>query len=139
MLPLQKGFDRSHAFFVHSPLMRLLVVVLAILLPVVAFSFDPNLDPTAQADKGTRFCLGCHDGSVVPSVVNAGHPIDIDYLQAQMLSRGKLKNIGLLDPAIKLDNGLVGCPSCHISTSQLQSKVVMPTVGSQLCFGCHLL
>lgn len=119
--------------------MRLLVIVTAILLPVLAFSFDPNLDPAAQADKETRFCLGCHDGSVVPSVVTTGHPIDIDYLQAQVLSRGKLKNIGLLDPAIKLDNGLVGCPSCHISTSQLQSKVVIPTVGSQLCFACHVL
>lgn len=111
----------------------------AMLLPALAFSFDPNLDPTAQADKGTRFCLGCHDGSVVPSVVNAGHPIDIDYLQAQMLSRGKLKNISMLDPAVKLEDGLVGCPSCHLSTSQLQSRLVITNIGSRLCFSCHNL
>ncbi len=129
---------------------------LIMLLPVGAFPFDPQLDFPARIDRGSRFCLGCHDGTLARNIIDSvwgkftgqtpvafcrdkGHPIEIDYRRAQIASRGLLKDPFLIDPATKLENGLVGCTSCHSPDSQLPAKLVMSNGGSRLCFSCHNL
>lgn len=137
-------------------IMRSFIFFLAMLPAVLAFSFDPQLDMSIQLSQGSRFCLGCHDGTVGPNIFNniwgqftgttpgafcleKGHPIEIDYRLAQITSKGRLRDPSLIDPAVKLENGLVGCTSCHDPNSQLQKKLVMSNTGSRLCFSCHNL
>jgi predicted CXXCH cytochrome family protein len=65
------------------------------------------------------------------------HPVGVDYRMAQLKSGAKLRDPLFLDPAVKLENGLVGCTSCHDANSELPAKLVMLNTGSRLCFACH--
>jgi predicted CXXCH cytochrome family protein len=132
-----------------------LILLLLILFPRSGLTFDPQLGATVQQAKGSRFCLGCHDGTIAPNVVNtwqpfgglappnfclqSSHPIEIDYNLARLRSKGRLRHPSSFDPAVKLESGMVGCTSCHSPDSQLQKKLVMINSGSRLCFVCHNL
>ncbi|MFQ5849882.1 MAG: cytochrome c3 family protein [Candidatus Binatia bacterium] len=137
-----------------------LVFVLAIFLPTPGLPFDPRGDSGVKVNQGSHGCLGCHDGTLATNIIGLGfngkaeiflagaatnsyldgsHPVGIDYRQAQLRSRGRLKDPSLLDPAVKLENGQVVCTSCHDPDSQLRAKLVMRNTGSRLCFSCHNL
>lgn len=136
--------------------MGLLILILAILLPIEGFPFDPQFGLTVQINKGTRLCLECHDGTLAPNILNnirgefrgvtpaafcleKGHPVAVDYRLAVTASKGRLRDPALIDPAVKLEDGRVGCTSCHDPNSQLRAKLVMSNSGSRLCFSCHNL
>ncbi|MFQ5552175.1 MAG: cytochrome c3 family protein [Thermoplasmata archaeon] len=107
--------------------------------------------------ESSRACLECHDGSLAPNVLNFpsgpsgngtpwtfcrldspgfNHPIGIDYLSRQAQSGGRLKPIGF---ALRLENGKIGCVTCHDSASSLPAKLAMSNDRSALCLTCHNL
>lgn len=110
-------------------------------------------DAGMPIDGVSRGCLSCHDGSIGSTeTVTVGtweqgipitrfdsrdsHPIGVDYLRASVRRRG-LRPLGLLNPAIKLIDGKVGCSSCHNLFSKEPHKLVMSNSGSRLCLACH--
>jgi predicted CXXCH cytochrome family protein len=109
-------------------------IVLLFSSPSIAF------DPAGQvpANAASRYCEACHDG-VIASATRLTHPIGVDYLLSQFKSRGKLRDISQLSRDIRLDDGRVGCLSCHSADSQNQAKLVTSNAGSGLCFACHNL
>lgn len=154
------SFSISH----RMPAMRVIIVfllfVLAVLIPYSAFPFESERNSPNHFNKGSRFCLGCHDGTLASNVMNenfltfganskgvppdhfdrsSDHPVGIDYRLAQLRSRGRLKDLSMLDPAIKLEDGYVSCTSCHNPNSPLRARLVMSNSGSRLCFSCHNL
>ena len=119
-------------------LLRFLLSSILVLWPVWCRAFDPAASTEFSLAQGTSYCLGCHDG-VLATAVHQSHSVDIDYLLAQMKSRGKLKPPAVLDPAIYLKDGQFVCTSCHHPESPQQSKLVMNNDGSKLCLACHNL
>ena len=65
-----------------------------------------------------------------------GHPVGVDYAYAQTTSE-TLKPALLLDAALRLENGKVGCVSCHDAFSRLAGQLVVDNRGSALCLSCH--
>jgi predicted CXXCH cytochrome family protein len=65
--------------------------------------------------------------------------LGMDYRFAQLKSRGKLKDVSQLHPAMQFDDGRVGCLSCHNPDSPLKAKLVASNAGSRLCMFCHEL
>ncbi len=137
-----------------------LVLMLVILHPHSGLPFESYGDFSAIFNQGSRHCLGCHDGTLASNVVSQdlnafsgafqgttasisstdrGHPVGIDYRLAQLKSRGRLREPSSIDPAVKLENGQVGCTTCHDPNSPLRGKLVISNTGSRLCFSCHNL
>lgn len=120
---------------------RSLVFVLAISVPasILPFALEGKSDLIVSQD--THSCMGCHDGTLAGNItsLDRSHSVGIDYRLAQIKSRGRLRDPSLLDPAVKLENGQVGCTSCHDPDSQLRARLVMSNGGSRLCFSCHNL
>ena len=135
-----------------------LLSILILVLPPSGFSFDTWGNPASQNNQDSRFCLGCHDGTIAPNIISQdlrtiwgnfggempkgfclerGHPVGIDYQTALLRSKGRLKQPSLFDAAVRLENGQVSCTSCHDPNSQLPKKLVMQNSGSRLCFSCH--
>ena len=118
-----------------SVLMRSLPTVLgAILLLVTSHSIA--FDDASSFLALSADCQSCHDGVIAPDI-RMTHPIGIDYRWAQLRSRGKLKDISQLDPGIALEDGRIGCLTCHQRESRFQAKLIMSNAGSALCFSCH--
>jgi predicted CXXCH cytochrome family protein len=117
---------------------RFLVLVTLILIAMPGYSFPPPGKFEVEVTQGSKFCLGCHD-VVAEKKMSTSHPVDIDYQAAQANSKGRLKSISQLDPAIKLEKGKVACTSCHDPNSGLPAKLVMSTAESRLCVACHNL
>ena len=118
-----------------SAMVLLRVLVMGMILSVSAYSiaFD---DTSNDFSLVSHDCQSCHDGVIAPDV-RLKHPIDVDYRLAQMKSQGKLKDISQLAPSIALENGRIGCLSCHRPESSIQAKLIMSNAGSALCFSCH--
>lgn len=145
--------------FWSSLLSCLLTCALVALYASPALPFENHGNIKGEMLRGSRFCLTCHDGTIGRNILSQvfsqggnfqgdmpgdfcldrGHPVAVDYLPASLKSRGRLKHPSRLDPAVKLENGQVGCTSCHDSNSQLRAKLVMSNSGSRLCFSCHNL
>ncbi|MFQ5852540.1 MAG: cytochrome c3 family protein [Candidatus Binatia bacterium] len=123
---------RLHRFFECT------LLVIVILYPLAGLSFDPAASTEFSIDQGSGYCLGCHDGTLA-SAVHHSHPVDVEYLLAQIKSNGKLKDLSQLDPVIFLKDDRVVCTSCHHPDSQLQAKLVITNDGSRLCISCHNL
>ena len=95
-------------------------------------------------------CQACHDGiigedghwSAQPQIASdgrdRGHPVGVEYSGAQMRS-ATLMTVTLLDPAIGLEDGTVGCSSCHDALSRIPKQLVIDNRGSALCLACHRL
>ncbi|MFQ5849883.1 MAG: cytochrome c3 family protein [Candidatus Binatia bacterium] len=115
-----------------------LALVLAVLLPIRGLSFDPAGNSEINMGRELQYCQDCHDGTL-PVRTHQDHPVGIDYREAQLRSKGRLKDPSLLDATLKLQNGQVVCTSCHDPDSQLRAKLVMRNTGSRLCFSCHNL
>jgi predicted CXXCH cytochrome family protein len=116
--------------------------------------YSADAVPGSKIDKVSSMCLSCHDGSVggqSPVQVSSGswqhgvamsrydpqgsHPIGIKYLAAYRRSAGGLRAPASLNPAIKLIDGRVGCPSCHDIYSGEKSRLVV--ANARLCTECH--
>ncbi|PYQ90091.1 MAG: hypothetical protein DMG02_12460 [Acidobacteria bacterium] len=101
--------------------------------------------PAASLD-----CQACHDGvigegghwptqgEIARSGRDLGHPVGIDYPNAQIRS-ATLTALPLLNPAVGLENGTVGCTSCHDALSRVPKQLVIDNRGSALCLACHRL
>lgn len=113
-------------------------------------------------------CMQCHDGSSAKVIVlkdadtpmqiighrNANHPVGLVYREYAISKPGSYVSPEDLDERIVLENGNVGCISCHesrlsedrsvqasINEQTCQSTGAL-TVGerqSDLCFSCHLM
>ena len=116
--------------------LRLLLLAVFVFFPALGLPFPLVGEFEFNANQGSRFCLGCHDG-LLTGQARVDHPIEVDYARAQVKSRGALRHASQLDPAIKLENGRVGCVSCHGRNSTLAAKLVMNNFKSQLCLSCH--
>jgi len=118
--------------------LRITVFGFAFLLCAHGFAFDAEDNLPLSLRLGSHYCEGCHDG-VIAIAAERRHSVEIDYRLAQLRSRGKLRDVAQLGPAIQLEDGRVSCLSCHCYTSQLKAKLVTSNVGSGLCFSCHNL
>ena len=115
-----------------------LLLSLLVLWPLSSVAFEPQVSTEFMLNQASSYCLGCHDG-VLATEVHRGHPVDSNYLFAQMKSRGKLKPPAALDPAIYLKDGQTACVSCHHPESQNGAKLVLSNDGSRLCLAWHNL
>lgn len=155
----------AHSLAARKPLKHAvtrvgLILVLVILHPHSGLPFEPYGNFSGIFNQGSRYCLGCHDGTLASNVISQdlnafrgafqeiatgtlptdrGHPVGIDYRLAQLNSRGRLRDPSFIDPAVKLENGQVGCTTCHDSNSPIRGKLVIANTGSRLCFSCHNL
>ncbi len=87
---------------------------------------------------GLRPAFGSSSASVIERERREGHPIGMDYAKAAAVPGARLRRVSTLDPAIRLDNGRVGCTSCHDISSPRPANLVRPARGG-LCLGCHEL
>ena len=98
-------------------------------------------------DDESRYCLGCHDGSMASDVglgrdgpagshANS-HPVAIAYKDPRSLASDTLLSAGSLDQRIRLFDGRVGCGSCHSLYSREPALLAAPNHRSQLCLCCH--
>jgi predicted CXXCH cytochrome family protein len=93
-------------------------------------------------------CRECHDGVIGEddhrpvtleagrSGLDSGHPTDVLYARAELSSQ-TLTPVRLLNTALRLDNGTVGCISCHDAFSTLAAQLAIDNRGSALCTACH--
>jgi len=106
-----------------------------------------NPDRMSKAPASVA-CQACHDGvigqdghwsvqeQIVPSRRDLGHPVGVDYPSAQIRST-TLNAVPMLNPAIGLEGGTVGCTSCHDALSRVPKQLVIDNRGSALCLACH--
>lgn len=138
-----------------------LVGMVAVLLAVAPGSSHPSAHVAVPAAAGevtpSQVCLGCHDGTIARDVLvrdvtlpfthagagsvwererRAGHPIGSDYGRLASDRRARLRRPAFLDPAIKLEDGRVGCLSCHDLGSPRRARLAVIGGGS-LCLACH--
>jgi predicted CXXCH cytochrome family protein len=113
--------------------LKAIVVITILSLAVYAVAFD---NPADVSSLISHDCEGCHDGVIAPDI-RLNHPIGIDYRWAQLRSRGKLKDITQLGSSIVLEDGRIGCLSCHSPESNIRGKLAVSNAGSRLCFSCH--
>lgn len=106
------------------------------LWPLWCLAFDPAASTEFSLSQETKYCLNCHDGASA-ALIHRSHPVDLNYLFAQMRSNGKLKPPPALDPAVYLKDDLLMCVSCHHPESQQPAKLVLSNVDSKLCLACH--
>lgn len=105
---------------------------------VVAGGRESLVDVHSGLDRRTdsMTCLGCHDGLIARDV--SGHPIGRSYDAATRDDR-RLRPRAILPTAVALEDGRVGCISCHDPASTLPARLTMPNRGSALCFACHAM
>ena len=93
---------------------------------------DPVLAETSKD------CGQCHDGALAHDAFDprSNHPIGIDYRSRLAQSFGRLNPI---ESVLRLEDGKVGCVTCHNLDSDLPGKLAISNDGSRLCFTCHNL
>lgn len=88
----------------------------------------------------TSLCLSCHNGTLSPAMHpsgygGSGHAIGIDYRSAWLAD-----NMGYNDPdgnaSIHLDNGKIGCVSCHQFHGQSGPNTRIGIIETA-CEACH--
>lgn len=132
--------------------------------------------PVSALDAESQRCMRCHNGSNGPVIelrpINAAvefrfsghvctvnHSIGMDYRASYLKQPDQYRPVEVLDPAITLVDGRLGCLSCHIKqlqedeigfvnddspTYELQHVCTVDTVltlmvfGDLLCIRCHI-
>lgn len=109
-------------------------------IPSLAESEEPHHQSATDPDiaSTTKDCVSCHDGALAQEAYDRrfNHPTGMDYQTRLVQSNGKLKPI---DASFPLEDGKVGCLTCHDLNSDLPSKLITGNQGSRLCFTCHNL
>ena len=97
-------------------------------------------------DRVSLDCLACHDAATArPATIRVGagvyshdggssHPIGVDY---RRMSPRKYVPVSMLDPALVLFDGRVGCGTCHNVYSKEKHYLAVRNDRSALCFKCH--
>ncbi|MBI5240459.1 MAG: hypothetical protein HY926_08290 [Elusimicrobia bacterium] len=98
-------------------------------------------------------CLSCHDGSLAgnsgsyvdvegsryvpgrPMDFRAGHPVGVQYLAAYMTRTDAFHHPS--EPGVRLENGKVGCISCHSIHSPPEPGARQGIIESA-CVSCHI-
>jgi predicted CXXCH cytochrome family protein len=99
-------------------------------------------------DSETRSCVACHDGAAGSDMgshpVRAGgmgegadHPMGVPMIPGARSQEGDFRMARVLNPRIRLVEGVVGCGSCHSVYSREADQLVMSNRGSRLCLSCH--
>lgn len=122
--------------FTSARLAGIAIAGIALSFSAYCLAFDTS--DNSSSGLSSRYCQVCHDG-VIASEVRLIHPLGIDYRLSQLKSRGKLREISQLSGDIQLEDGRIGCLSCHKPDSRLEAKLVTSNAGSVLCFSCHNL
>lgn len=118
---------------------------------VLSGHIDANTAPAAQiSDTYSIQCMTCHDDksdTVDPKIgIDASniarhrsgsmnHPVGVDYIKAAVF--GGYRSLSQLPAQIVLPGGQISCISCHQGYSAQHGEVVVPQLGSNLCFQCH--
>ncbi|MBI2216896.1 MAG: hypothetical protein HYU51_06320 [Candidatus Rokubacteria bacterium] len=66
-----------------------------------------------------------------------GHPVGGSYSAASTRPELKLRPSAMLPASVRLEDGRIGCSSCHDLMSPLPARLAMSNHGSALCFACH--
>lgn len=98
----------------------------------------------------TELCMSCHDGTVAPALrahftsavgqqshapgSSSNHPVGVDYLAAFRMAPESY-NDPTLNPKIILEEGKVGCVSCHVTHDP--SVVSAGNLRHEVCIECH--
>ena len=108
----------------------------------------------ASAVPDSGVCLSCHDGSLAgnsKSYVSVdasryvadgsarlgdSHPIDVSYMAAYAMQAGAFRHPSE-DPGIRLEDGKVGCISCHTIHGPRQPGA-RPGIIETACESCHI-
>jgi predicted CXXCH cytochrome family protein len=114
----------------------------------------------AISNADTFTCLGCHDGALARNVTSpyqdpavslgplstvgygdhqGNHPIGMDYAASFLKKRSALRPMAALPLSVRLEDGRVGCISCHNSSSSPPAKLALANERSTLCVACHNL
>ncbi len=117
----------------------------------------------AILDSESMDCLGCHDAIFASDapvefcpLPECPHPVGVDYISAAFRNPS-LVPPNLLNPAIRLPGGILGCGACHIpfddrhldaaAARKLAKNSIPPAPDpmlvtdnrrSELCLSCHL-
>ncbi len=138
------------------------IVYVQLFIFIVFFACSSSLFAAPRAsslDALSTQCLKCHEGFASGGRLchngDCSHPIGVDYIR---LARGNASLVppSKLDPAMKLIDGKMGCPTCHVPYNKKnhlelykKRKKVYVKTGvdvmlavdnnwSGLCVACHL-
>ncbi|MEE9543232.1 MAG: hypothetical protein V3V95_05570 [Thermodesulfobacteriota bacterium] len=105
---------------------------------------------SAPLDPDSARCIDCHesyvDGALPGRVCHSAgcnHPVGLDYAGLAADNPG-YNNAELLDPAMKLTGGVMGCTTCHVpkhkpmTTGSGDPLLSVDNRGSALCLQCHI-
>lgn len=106
-------------------------------------------DTRTHIDPISLLCIQCHDSYIEEGTAYLGsgiwmhstsseHPIGISYEDASLEKWRKFRPPAMLDKAIRLYDGKIGCGTCHDIYSREKDKLVMNNRGSKLCLQCHI-
>lgn len=116
-------------------------------MPLEPQLVDGEVCTLARIDRArtpSSYCLGCHDGTIAPSVTrfseirhDRSHPVGTDYAAIQATGFGALRPPAELDPALVLVDGKLECTTCHDGDAPSPSHTALPMNRSAMCLGCH--
>lgn len=111
-----------------------------------------SADSARFGGQKTGLCLSCHDGSIASTLnthggspsssrsqyrspdMSASHPVGVDYM-AVSRARPDEYNDSTLNPKIVLEEGKVGCVSCHATHDP--ATLSASNVRQEVCIECH--
>lgn len=99
-----------------------------------------ELERVDRASTPSRFCMSCHDGSVVAAGGSrrpGEHPVGLHYASAWARRPFALR--GAPAAALVLVEGRVECTTCHDGLSRERFRTALPMARSGLCTSCHEL
>ena len=135
----------------------LAVACVALLPPTPSRAAHPDVLPAPNGTIASDTCLGCHDGVLarsprtrdvrvfptlpqLPSAIERervfGHPVGSDYARA--LADRRLRLRSPFQVAERLENGRLGCVSCHDLRAENPARLALTARGN-LCLACHEL
>ena len=117
-------------------------------------SIDAQLfvrDSEAAGGVKTGLCMSCHDGTIAPTIKahalanggrvsalgadpSANHPVGVDYMAALRRDPGSYNDPNM-NGRIILEDGMVGCVSCHATHDVTASA---GNVRPEVCIDCHV-
>ncbi len=108
---------------------------LVLVAPRVALAQATDVHAGVSPRSESLICQGCHDGVMARDSLR--HPVGMVYAASPQRRTGRLTSPASLAAPITLEDGRVGCSSCHDLSSALPSKLVVANTGSALCSACH--
>jgi len=120
------------------------------------FFINPYRVEGAGLDAATIQCINCHEkglnGEIVFHGKGSDHPIGLNYARLSTLNPS-LVPVSKLNPALRLENGSIGCLTCHVAynkknhlllakqrariTNGIDPMLTLDNNKSGLCMACH--